>query len=168
MREALNEARLALAAGEVPVGAVVVGAAGAAATAGAAGPSRAVIGRGYNRPIGAADPTAHAEIVALRDAAARTGNYRLPGATLYVTIEPCQMCAGALIHARIATLVYGAAEPKAGAVRSAMRTLDHPALNHRVDVVAGVLADECRALVQEFFASRRRARAGSVTTGEPC
>ncbi len=165
MREALNEARHALAAGEVPVGAVVVGAAGAAATAGAAGPSRAVIGRGHNCPIGAADPTAHAEIVALRDAAARTGNYRLPGATLYVTIEPCQMCAGALVHARIATLVYGAAEPKAGAVRSTMQTLDHPALNHRVDVVAGVLADECRALLQEFFASRRRARVGSVTTG---
>ena len=157
MREALSEARRALAAGEVPVGAVVVD-----------GADGAVIGRGHNHPIGAADPTAHAEIVALRDPAARTGNYPLSGATLYVTIEPCQMCAGALVHARIATVVYGADEPKAGAVRSTMQALDHPALNHHVDVVAGVLADECRALVQAFFANRRQApaRAGAVTTGE--
>ncbi len=145
MREALAEARRALAAGEVPVGAVVV-----------AGPTGEVIGRGHNHPIGARDPTAHAEIAALRDAAARTGNYRLTGATLYVTIEPCQMCAGALVHARIATLVYGAPEPKAGAIRSTMQALDHPALNHRVEVVAGVLADGCGALLREFFADRRR------------
>ncbi|MXY25393.1 MAG: tRNA adenosine(34) deaminase TadA [Acidobacteria bacterium] len=149
MREALAEARRALAAGEVPVGAVVV--------AGPPGAEAEVIGRGHNRPIGATDPTAHAEIAALRDAAARTGNYRLAGATLYVTIEPCQMCAGALVHARIATLVYGAAEPRAGAVRSTMQALDHPALNHRVDVVSGVLADECSALMRDFFADRRRA-----------
>ena len=125
MREALAEARRALAAGEVPVGAVVIDSR-----------TGVVIGRGYNHPIGAADPTAHAEIAALRDAAARIGNYRLTGATLYATIEPCQMCAGALVHARIATLVYGAAEPKAGAVRSTMQALDHPALNHHVDVVS--------------------------------
>ena len=157
MRQALTEARRALAAGEVPVGAVVVD-----------GATGEVIGRGHNHPIGAADPTAHAEIDALRDAAARIGNYRLTGAALYVTIEPCQMCAGALVHARIATVVYGAAEPKAGAVRSTMQALDHPALNHRVDVVAGVLADECRSLVQDFFANRRQstARAGVVTPGE--
>ena len=92
----------------------------------------------------------------MRDAAARIGNYRLTGATLYATIEPCQMCAGALVHARIATLVYGAAEPKAGAVRSTMQALDHPALNHQVDVVSGILADECGALMQEFFATRRQ------------
>ena len=145
MREALAEARRALAAGEVPVGAVVIDSR-----------TGVVIGRGHNHPIGAADPTAHAEIAALRDAATRIGNYRLTGATLYATIEPCQMCAGALVHARVATLVYGAAEPKAGAVRSTMQALEHPALNHHVDVVSGILADECAALMHEFFATRRR------------
>ncbi|MXW36632.1 MAG: nucleoside deaminase, partial [Chloroflexi bacterium] len=125
MREALAEAFRAMAGGEVPVGAVVV-----------AGDTGRIVGRGRNQPIGAADPTAHAEVVALRDAARRTGNYRLTGATLYVTVEPCLMCAGALVHARIGTLVYGAPEPKAGAVRSVMRALEHPALNHRVEVVA--------------------------------
>jgi tRNA(adenine34) deaminase len=144
MREALAQARLGADAGEVPVGAVVV-------------LDGAVVGWGFNRPISAVDPTAHAEIVALRDAAARVGNYRLTGATLYVTIEPCLMCAGALVHARIGTLVFGAAEPKAGAVVSTMRALEHEALNHRVGVVGGVLEAECRAAVQAFFRGRRAA-----------
>lgn len=146
MREALAEAARAMAGNEVPVGAVVVASGGGE-----------IIGRGFNHPIGEVDPTAHAEVAALRDAARRAGNYRLTGATLYVTVEPCLMCAGALVHARIGTLVYGAPEPKAGAVRSVMRALDHPALNHRVAVVAGVLADECRSLMQAFFGTRRRA-----------
>ena len=121
-----------------------------------------IIGRGFNHPIGGVDPTAHAEIVALRDAACRTGNYRLTGATLYVTVEPCLMCAGALVHARIGTLVYGAPEPKAGAVRSALRVLEHPALNHRVAVVAGVLEEDSRRLMQAFFGARRHASAESA------
>lgn len=150
MREALAEAFRAMAGGEVPVGAVVV-----------AGDTGRIVGRGRNQPIGAADPTAHAEVVALRDAARRTGNYRLTGATLYVTVEPCLMCAGALVHARIGTLVYGAPEPKAGAVRSVMRALEHPALNHRVEVVAGVLGEECRGAMRAFFSARRQA------AGEP-
>lgn len=142
MREALAAAREAGARDEVPVGAVVV-------------IDGAVVGRGANRPIEAADPTAHAEIEALRAAARAQGNYRLTGATLYVTVEPCLMCAGALVHARIARLVYGAPEPKAGAVVSAMGVLDTPSLNHRVEVVNGVLEPECRQLIQAFFASRR-------------
>ena len=146
MREALAQAFKALASNEVPVGAVVV----------APGTGR-IIGRGFNHPIGEVDPTAHAEVVALRDAARRAGNYRLTGARLYVTVEPCLMCAGALVHARIGTLVYGAPEPKAGAVRSVMRALEHAALNHRVAVVAGVLGDECRGMMQTFFDARRRA-----------
>ena len=146
MREALAEASRAMAGGEVPVGAVVV-----------AHDTGRIIGRGFNQPIGAVDPTAHAEVVALRDAARRMGNYRLTGAALYVTVEPCLMCAGAVVHARIGTLVYGAPEPKAGAVRSVMRALEHPALNHRVTVVAGVLEDECRGRMQAFFSARRHA-----------
>lgn len=142
MREALAEARRACGRGEVPVGAVVV-------------LGDAVVGRGGNRPIQGADPTAHAEIVALREAARAAGNYRLTGAALYVTVEPCLMCAGALVHARIARLVFGAAEPRAGAVRSIMRVLDHPALNHRVEVAGGVLEPECTALMRAFFAARR-------------
>ena len=142
MREAQREAREALAAGEVPVGAVVV-------------LDGRVVGAGFNQPIGRADPTAHAEIVALRVAAREVGNYRLTGATLYVTVEPCVMCVGAIVHARIGTLVYGASEPKAGAVRSAMRALDHPALNHRVEVIEGVLDEECGQIMQEFFRDRR-------------
>ena len=145
MRAALAEAEKAGAGGEVPVGAVVV-----------ALDTGRIIGRGFNHPIGGVDPTAHAEVVALRDAARRTGNYRLTGATLYVTVEPCLMCAGALVHARIGTLVYGAPEPKAGSVRSVMRALEHPALNHRVEVVAGVLEADCRTLMQAFFGARRR------------
>ena len=142
MRLALEQAQAARRAGEVPVGAVVVA-------------GGEVIAAGYNQPIGAADPTAHAEIVAMRAAASRLGNYRLTGATLYVTVEPCLMCVGAMVHARIGTLVYGAAEPKAGAVVSTQRAHEHPALNHRLAVVGGVLEDECRAVLQAFFQERR-------------
>ena len=144
MQAACGEALRGLDAGEVPVGAVVVR-------------DGRLIASGFNRPIRSADPTAHAELVALRAAAAAIGNYRLTGATLYVTVEPCLMCAGALVHARIATLVYGAPEPRSGAVRSVMRALDHPALNHRVDIVGGVLEGECRELMQAFFRQRRSA-----------
>jgi tRNA(adenine34) deaminase len=127
---------------EVPVGAVVV-------------VDGAIVGRGYNQPIGSQDPTAHAEIVAIRQAAQRIGNYRLTGATLYVTIEPCQMCVGAMVHARIARLVYGAPEPKAGAIESAMQAHEHPALNHRLAVTGRVLEDACRDVLQAFFKERR-------------
>ena len=144
MRRALELARRAAAAGEVPVGAVVVRAG-------------EVLGEGANQPIGSHDPTAHAEIVALRAAAARIGNYRLSGSTLYVTIEPCTMCAGALVHARVGTLVYGASEPRAGAIASAANALGNAGLNHRVAVVAGVLEDECAALLTAFFRARRDA-----------
>jgi tRNA(adenine34) deaminase len=141
MRLALVRAHEALRAGEVPVGAVVVRAGG-------------VLAEGFNQPIRARDPTAHAEIVALRRAAESVGNYRLPDTTPYVTVETCLMCVGALVHARIATLVYGADEPKGGAVRSVMR-VGELALNHRFDVVSGVLAEECRRLMVDFFRSRR-------------
>jgi len=144
MQAALAQAAVARDRGEVPVGAVVV-------------VDGAIAGEGYNQPIGTHDPTAHAEIVALRAAAARAGNYRLTGATLYVTIEPCQMCVGAMVHARVARLVYGATEPKAGAVESAMRAHEHPSLNHRLEVTGGVLAGEARALIQAFFLGRRQA-----------
>ena len=142
MRIALDLAFQAQQRGEVPVGAVVV-------------LDGMVIGEGFNQPISANDPTAHAEIVAIRRAAARLGNYRLTGAELYVTIEPCQMCVGAMIHARIARLVYGAPEPRAGAIESAMRAHDHPALNHRMEALGGVLEAESRALIQKFFRERR-------------
>lgn len=142
MREALALAQEAATAGEVPVGAVVV-------------IDGAVVGRGRNQPIGAHDPTAHAEIVALRDAAQRVGNYRLPGALLFVTLEPCVMCVGALMHARVSTVVYAATEPKAGSMESTQRAHEHPALNHRVTVVSGVLAAESRDLLQAFFRGRR-------------
>jgi tRNA(adenine34) deaminase len=142
MRLALEQARLALEAGEVPIGAVVVW-------------GDRVAGRAYNQPIGRHDPTAHAEILAMREAAQATGNYRLTGATLYVTVEPCLMCAGATVHARIGTLVFGAAEPRTGAVVSNLQTLALAHHNHHVEVVAGVLEDECRALVQDFFRARR-------------
>ena len=148
MRLAYAEALRALDAGEVPVGAVVVS-------------DRQVVGVGYNQPIRAGDPTAHAEIVALRDAAKTAENYRLTGATLYVTVEPCLMCAGAIIHARVGTLVYGTPESRTGAIRSVMRVLDHPSLNHRVEVITDVLADESRTLMQRFFQARR---AGSGLT----
>lgn len=144
MRYALNRAHQAAERGEVPVGAVLVS-------------GGDLLAEGVNEPIAANDPTAHAEIVALRRAAASIGNYRLTGTTLYVTIEPCLMCVGAMIHARIGRLVYGAAEPKAGAIESAIRALDHPSLNHRFEVAGGVLADESRHLMQRFFQDRRRA-----------
>jgi tRNA(adenine34) deaminase len=142
MRAALDQGRQAQALGEVPVGSVVV-------------IDGAIVGQGFNQPITSHDPTAHAEIVALRDAARRLGNYRLPGATVYVTIEPCQMCVGAMIHARIARVVYGTREPRAGAIESAMRAHEHPGLNHRMTAAGGVLEDECRALIQGFFQERR-------------
>jgi len=141
MESALAQARLALAAGEVPIGAVVVA-------------GGRVIGEGFNQPIAATDPTAHAEIVALRRAAIATGNYRLVGCTLYVTVEPCLMCVGAAFNARVDRLVYGADEPKFGAVCSLMRAEDLR-LNHRFEVVAGVREEECRALMVEFFRARR-------------
>jgi tRNA(adenine34) deaminase len=142
MRAALEQAREARARGEVPVGAVVV-------------LDGEIAGQGFNQPISSHDPTAHAEIVALREAARRLGNYRLTGSTLYVTIEPCQMCVGAMVHARVARLVFGAREPKAGAIESAMRAHEHPALNHRMTATGGVLEEECRALIQGFFEDRR-------------
>jgi tRNA(adenine34) deaminase len=142
MGAALALAREAQRLGEVPVGAVIVR-------------QGAVIGEGFNQPIGSHDPTAHAEIVALRDAARRVGNYRLTGATLYVTIEPCQMCVGAMVHARITRVVYGTREPKAGAIESAMRAHEHPSLNHRIEATGGVLDEECRAVIQEFFKAQR-------------
>jgi tRNA(adenine34) deaminase len=142
MAAALVRAQIARTRGEVPVGAVVV-------------QNGLVIGEGFNQPIGTNDPTAHAEIVALRDAARRAGNYRLAGAELFVTIEPCQMCVGAMVHARIARVIYGTREPKAGAIESAMRAHEHPSLNHRMQATGGVLEEECRALIQAFFAERR-------------
>ena len=142
MRAALEEARKGFDAGEVPVGAVVV-------------LDGAIAGRGFNQPISSRDPTAHAEIVALRAAALALGNYRLVGTTLYVTIEPCLMCVGAMVHARVGTLVFGAPEPKAGAVVSSCRAHELPSLNHRVEVVGGVMEDDCRAVIQEFFRTRR-------------
>jgi tRNA(adenine34) deaminase len=141
MREALDQARIALEAGEVPIGAVVV-----------AGGD--ILGRGFNQPIRAVDPTAHAELVALRAAANALGNYRLGGTTLYVTLEPCLMCVGALVGARVACVVYGADEPKTGAIRSVL-DFGQLRLNHRFEVIAGVLESECRALVQSFFRGRR-------------
>lgn len=142
MRAALDEARRGLAAGEVPVGAVVV-------LAGA------IVGRAHNAPIALADPTAHAEVLALREAGRKLGNYRLTGATLYATVEPCAMCCGALLQARVARVVYGARDPRAGAVESLYRLLDDRRLNHRVEAQGGVLAEECGALVTAFFDTRR-------------
>ena len=142
MRLALLQAARAEALGEVPIGAVVV-------------TDDAVIGAGCNRPISATDPTAHAEIEALRLAAQAIGNYRLTGATLYVTVEPCLMCVGAMVHARVGVVVFGAPEPKAGALVSTIRAHEAPGLNHRFEVVSGVLEEECRAIMQNFFRSRR-------------
>jgi tRNA(adenine34) deaminase len=142
MRSALDQARVARDLGEVPIGAIVE-------LAGA------IVGRGYNQPISSGDPTAHAEVVAIREAARTTGNYRLTGATIYVTVEPCLLCVGALVHARIASLVYGAAEPRPGPVVSTVRAADLPRHNHRIETVGGVCEEECRALMQEFFRDRR-------------
>ena len=143
MREACEKAREGLAAGEVPVGAVVV-------------VDGEIVGRAHNAPIGLADPTAHAEVLALREAGRKIGNYRLTGATLYATVEPCPMCCGAVLHARLARVVYGAPDPKAGAVVSLFRLLDDPRLNHRVETRGGVLAGESRALLRAFFQARRQ------------
>ena len=142
MDVALDEARRARDVGEVPIGAVIAVA-------------DEIVGRGFNQPVSSGDPTAHAEIVAIRDAARRIGNYRLVGATLCVTIEPCLMCVGALVHARVARLVYGASEPKSGAVSSTVRGGDLPGHNHRFEVVAGIREEECRSLLQTFFRLRR-------------
>lgn len=142
MRAALTEARTAAESGEVPVGAVVVH-------------GGKIVARGHNRTVTDNDPTAHAEMVALRAAARAMGNYRLNGAEIYVTVEPCAMCAGALIQARVSRLIYGCAELKGGAVRSCFQVLDHPAVNHRVEVISGVLAEECARELQAFFAVRR-------------
>lgn len=143
MGRALELAAQAAGQGEVPVGAVVV-------------LEGREIGAGFNAPISGCDPTAHAEIRALRDAAARVGNYRLSGATLYVTLEPCTMCVGAIVHSRVSRLVFGATEPKAGAVESARRTLEEPHLNWMVEAVSGVLADQCSKTISDFFSRRRR------------
>jgi len=142
MRLALDEAQRGLEAGEVPVGAVVVR-------------DGLILGRAHNTPVRLADPTAHAEIMALREAGRRLGNYRLPGATLYVTVEPCPMCCGAALHARLARVVYGAVDPKAGAVESLYRLLDDARLNHRVEAAGGVLAEECGAVLRRFFERKR-------------
>ena len=142
MQLALEQARLAAAAGEVPVGAVLV-------------KNNEVIATGFNQPIGRCDPTAHAEVVVLRNAAQTLSNYRVPETTLYVTIEPCAMCAGALVHARVQRLVFGAPEPRAGAVISTLQLLEGGQLNHRVEVEGGVLAEQCAELMQTFFRQRR-------------
>ncbi|HJV02799.1 MAG TPA: tRNA adenosine(34) deaminase TadA [Burkholderiaceae bacterium] len=151
MRQALAQARFAWDEGEVPVGAVVV-------------KDGVVIARGYNRPIGRHDPTAHAEIVALRAAAEALGNYRLPGCELYVTLEPCVMCSGAMMHARLARVVYGAADPKTGAGGSVVNLYEQAQLNHHTGIVGGVLADECGAMLKGFFAARRAAAAEARKT----
>jgi tRNA(adenine34) deaminase len=142
MQEALADARASAAAGEVPIGAVLVH-------------NGKILARSGNRTIRDNDPTAHAEIIVLREAAHLIGNYRLAGTTLYVTIEPCSMCAGAMIQARVPRLVYGADDPKGGAVRSCFEILSHPGLNHQVAVTSGILAPECAAILQSFFAERR-------------
>lgn len=142
MRHAITLAREGERRGEVPVGAVVV-------------LDGEVIGRGFNRPIERVDPSAHAEMVALRDAARRIGNYRLEGASIYVTIEPCMMCCGALVHARLSALVFGAREPRSGAVISNAKLLESPWLNHHLEVVEGVLGEECGDLMRRFFRARR-------------
>jgi len=144
MGQALEQARTALGAGEVPVGAVVVAADGT------------IVGRGYNHPISSHDPTGHAEIMALREAARSIGNYRLTGMTLVCTLEPCVMCAGAIVHARIARLVFGAYDPKAGAAGSIYNVVSDPRLNHQPEVVSGVREAECRQLLQEFFIWKRK------------
>lgn len=143
MQLAIAEARAAEAAGEVPVGAIIVS------------PAGEVIARGNNQVLRTNDPTAHAEIIALRSAGQHLNNYRLLGCTLVGTLEPCAMCAGAILHARIAKLIYAAADPKAGACGSALSVMNHPALNHSVGVVSGVLAEECGTMLTEFFRARR-------------
>jgi tRNA(adenine34) deaminase len=143
MELALEQARMAAVAGEVPVGALVI-------------KEGRIAGQGHNRNLLENDPTAHAEIVALRQAAAYLGNHRLAGCVLYSTIEPCSMCAGALIHSRVSRVVYGASDPKAGAAGSVLQVLNHPRLNHRMEITAGVLADRCSEILQEFFRHKRQ------------
>lgn len=143
MERALAQARLAAAADEVPVGAIVV-------------KDGEIVGMGHNRTLLDRDPTAHAEIVALRQAAARLGNHRLGDCVMFATIEPCAMCAGAMIHARLARLVYGASDPKAGAAGSVLEVINHPRLNHQMEVTSGVLADQCSEILQEFFRQKRK------------
>jgi tRNA(adenine34) deaminase len=149
MQQAIAQAHNAWALGEVPVGAVVV-------------KDRHVIAAGFNQPIGTHDPTAHAEIMALRAAAAILGNYRLPGCELYVTLEPCAMCSGAMMHARLARVVYGAYDPKTGACGSIVNLFEQERLNHHTEVVGGVLAEECGLLLKQFFAERRAALRGTL------
>ena len=149
MELALEQAKLAATAGEVPVGALVI-------------KEGEILGRGHNRNLLDDDPTAHAEIVALREAAAKVGNHRLNGCTLVATIEPCAMCAGALVHARIARLVYGAPDPKAGAAGSVLQVLNHPQLNHRMEIRAGVLSDQCSEILQQFFREKRQQPAANL------
>ena len=151
MHAAIEQARQGLTAGEVPVGAVLVVA-------------DAIVARAFNQPITTNDPTAHAEVLVLREAARVLGNYRLTDATVYVTVEPCLMCVGALVHARVREVVYGATEPKSGALVSTLRALESPGLNHRFEVTSGVLENDCRAIIQEFFREKRRPAAG--TTGK--
>lgn len=153
MSLAIAQARLADAAGEVPIGAVLVR-------------DGVVIGAGFNAPIGLCDPTAHAEIRALRQAAQNVANYRLTGATLYVTVEPCLMCVGASVHARVKTIVFGTAEPRTGALESTVRAAELPGHNHRCEVIGGVRADECRSLMQEFFSARRGKKAAAPADAE--
>ena len=143
MRVALEEAAVASVNGEIPVGAIVVA-------------GDRIVGRGHNRSIGLSDPTAHAEVMALRDAGARIGNYRLPETIMYVTLEPCPMCAGALLHARVGNLVFGAGDPEIGAAGSAMNLLESPLTNHRCQVIAGILETDCSERLEQFFALRRR------------
>lgn len=151
MRHALSLARRAQAEGEVPVGAAIV-------------LQGRLVGEGWNRPISEQDPTAHAEVLALREAARRIGNYRLIGATLYVTLEPCVMCAGAIVHARLARVVYGAADPKGGAAGSVFQLLGSERLNHRVDAQGGVLAEDCGRLLRGFFEQRRALASDAATS----
>ncbi len=150
MRLAIAEARAAEQAGEVPVGAIVLS------------PTGGILGRGNNQVLRSSDPTAHAEIVALREAGTMLGNYRLTGCTLVCTLEPCAMCAGALLHARVARLVFAARDPKAGGCGSVLEVMNHPALNHRVAITEGMLADECGAMLSDFFRRRRLTQAQST------
>ncbi len=152
MEEALRLARMAEVEGEVPVGAVVVC---EERIVGQSVMGQHIVGRGWNQVVSLSDPCAHAEIQALRDAAREMGNYRLSGCQLYVTLEPCAMCAGAIMHARIARLVFGARDPKAGAAGGIMQVINHPRLNHRVEVTEGVLAGRCMEILQAFFRERR-------------